>query len=150
MTGEGDGITIGIVAGEASGDALAAELIGAVRARVPAARFAGIAGPQMISAGCEAWYPMSMLSLRGYVEVASRVPALIATRVNSLHQPRYYSERRVGDSRTGLELSLRLFMILDSCCSLTRSLICGQCIQKVSALRSSAKVQAKGASANSA
>ena len=79
--GEGDeGIRIGIVAGEASGDALAADLIRAVRARVPAARFVGIAGPQMISAGCEAWYPMSMLALRGYVEVASRVPALITVR----------------------------------------------------------------------
>jgi len=78
---EGDeGIRIGIVAGEASGDALAADLIRAVRARVPAARFAGIAGPQMISAGCEAWYPMSMLSLRGYVEVAARVPALFRVR----------------------------------------------------------------------
>jgi lipid-A-disaccharide synthase len=80
VTGEGDGITIGIVAGEASGDALAAELIGAVRARVPAAHFAGVAGPQMISAGCEAWYPMSMLALRGYVEVASRVPELMSVR----------------------------------------------------------------------
>jgi lipid-A-disaccharide synthase len=79
--GQGDEeIRIGIVAGEASGDALAAELIRAVRARVPAARFAGIAGPQMIAAGCEAWYPMSLLSLRGYVEVASRVPALFRVR----------------------------------------------------------------------
>ena len=79
--GEGDGgITIGIVAGEASGDALAADLIRAVRDRLPTARFAGIAGPQMISAGCEAWYPMSMLSLRGYVEVLSRVPELIRVR----------------------------------------------------------------------
>jgi lipid-A-disaccharide synthase len=77
---EGDGITIGIVAGEASGDALAAELIRAVRARLPIARFVGIAGPQMTSAGCEAWYPMSLLSLRGYVEVASRVPALFRIR----------------------------------------------------------------------
>ena len=79
--GEGDGkIIIGIVAGEASGDALAADLIRAVRDRLPAARFAGIAGPQMISAGCEAWYPMSMLSLRGYVEVLSRVPELFRVR----------------------------------------------------------------------
>jgi lipid-A-disaccharide synthase len=79
--GEGDGgITIGIVAGEASGDALAADLIRAVRDRLPTARFAGIAGPQMISAGCEAWYPMSMLSLRGYVEVLSRVPELFRVR----------------------------------------------------------------------
>src|SRR5215475_14861853 len=79
--GEGDeGITIGIVAGEASGDALAAELIRAVRLRLPAARFAGIAGPQMVSAGCEAWYPMSKLALRGYVEVLSQLPELVRIR----------------------------------------------------------------------
>ena len=35
-------ITIGIVAGEASGDTLGAELIYAVRERIPGARFAGI------------------------------------------------------------------------------------------------------------
>jgi lipid-A-disaccharide synthase len=79
--GEGDeGITIGIVAGEASGDALGAALIRAVRARLPEARFVGVAGPQMLSAGCEAWYPMSMLSLRGYVEVLSKVPGLFRMR----------------------------------------------------------------------
>ena len=79
--GEGDEeITIGIVAGEASGDALGAELISAVRRRLPAARFVGIAGPQMVSAGCEAWYPMSALSLRGYVEVLSHLPGLMRVR----------------------------------------------------------------------
>jgi len=88
VTGEGEGITIGNVAGDASGDAVAAELIGAVRARVPTVRFAGIAGPQMITAGCEAWYPMSMLSLRGYVEVASRVPALMRVRRALKHRLR--------------------------------------------------------------
>ena len=56
------------------------DLIRAVRDRLPTARFAGIAGPQMISAGCEAWYPMSILSLRGYVEVLSRVPELFRVR----------------------------------------------------------------------
>jgi lipid-A-disaccharide synthase len=76
----GEEITIGIVAGEASGDALGADLISAVRERLPAARFAGIAGPQMVSAGCEAWYPMSKLALRGYVEVLSRVPELVGIR----------------------------------------------------------------------
>jgi lipid-A-disaccharide synthase len=76
----GEGITIGVVAGEASGDALAADLIRAVHARLPAARFVGIAGPQMVSAGCEAWYPMAMLSLRGYVEVLARLPELFRVR----------------------------------------------------------------------
>jgi lipid-A-disaccharide synthase len=76
----GEGVTIGIVAGEASGDALGAELVRAVRARIPAARFAGIAGPRMEAAGCEAWYPMSRLALRGYAEVVSELPALLLIR----------------------------------------------------------------------
>jgi lipid-A-disaccharide synthase len=74
------GVTIGIVAGEASGDALAATLIHAVRERVPQARFVGVAGPRMEDAGCEAWYPLEMLSVRGFVEVASRVPQLVRLR----------------------------------------------------------------------
>ncbi len=76
----GEGVTIGIVAGEASGDALGAELVGAVRARLPRVRFAGIAGPRMEAAGCDAWYPMSRLALRGYAEVAAQLPALMFIR----------------------------------------------------------------------
>jgi len=73
-------VTIGIVAGEASGDALAATLIGAVRARLPQARFVGVAGPRMEAAGCEAWYPLETLAVRGFVEVLSRIPQLVALR----------------------------------------------------------------------
>lgn len=73
-------VTIGIVAGEASGDALAATLIQAVRARIPHARFVGVAGPKMEQAGCEAWYPVEMLSVRGLVEVVSHLPELLALR----------------------------------------------------------------------
>jgi len=73
-------VTIGIVAGEASGDALAATLIRAVRARLPHARFVGIAGPQMQAAGCETWYPMETLAVRGLVEVLARLPELVAVR----------------------------------------------------------------------
>jgi lipid-A-disaccharide synthase len=73
-------VTIGIVAGEASGDALGAELIHAVRGRIAGVRFAGIGGPRMESAGCEIWYPMSKLSLRGYAEVVTHLPELIGIR----------------------------------------------------------------------
>jgi lipid-A-disaccharide synthase len=76
----GEGVTIGIVAGEASGDALGANLIDAVRARLPTARFVGIAGPRMEAAGCEAWYPLSRLALRGYAEVIGELPALMLIR----------------------------------------------------------------------
>jgi lipid-A-disaccharide synthase len=76
----GEGVTIGIVAGEASGDALGAQLVEAVRARLPAARFVGIAGPRLEAAGCEAWYPMARLALRGYTEVITALPALLRIR----------------------------------------------------------------------
>ena len=73
-------VTIGIVAGETSGDALAATLIHAVRARLPDARFVGIAGPKMQAAGCEAWYPLETLAVRGFVEVVNRLPELVRIR----------------------------------------------------------------------
>ncbi len=72
--------TVGIVAGEASGDALGAALIEALRARIPQVRFVGIAGPQMEAAGCEPWYPLEALSVRGIVEVLGRIPQLVAIR----------------------------------------------------------------------
>ncbi|MEO8676170.1 MAG: lipid-A-disaccharide synthase [Casimicrobiaceae bacterium] len=73
-------VTIGIVAGEASGDALAALLIAAVRARIPHARFVGVAGPKMLAAGCEAWHPLEALSVGGITEVLARLPEIVAIR----------------------------------------------------------------------
>ncbi|HQR10473.1 MAG TPA: lipid-A-disaccharide synthase [Casimicrobiaceae bacterium] len=74
------GITIGIVAGEASGDALAATLIRAVRARHPDIRFVGVAGPQMEAAGCDAWFSVERLAVRGFVEVIAHLPQLFRLR----------------------------------------------------------------------
>src|SRR5437899_11717511 len=79
-------VTIGIVAGEASGDALAAQLIRAVSERIPEARFVGIGGPRMESAGCEIWYPLSKLALRGYVEVLAHLPELFGIRRETLRR----------------------------------------------------------------
>ena len=73
-------MTIGIVAGEPSGDALGATLIQAVRERMPHARFVGVAGPKMRAAGCEPWFPLETLSVAGFVEVLSRLPELLALR----------------------------------------------------------------------
>ncbi len=71
---------IGLVAGEASGDALGAGLIRAIRARVPQARFEGVAGPQMVAAGCEAWEPAESLAVMGLVEPLRHVPRLLRLR----------------------------------------------------------------------
>ena len=73
-------VTVGIVAGEASGDALGATLIAAVRERMPHVRFAGIAGPKMAAAGCDVWEPSESLAVRGLVEVVRHLPKLVAIR----------------------------------------------------------------------
>ena len=63
-------LTIGVVAGEPSGDLLGSHLIRSLRERVPHARFTGIGGPRMQAAGMEVLYPLEKLAVRGYVEVA--------------------------------------------------------------------------------
>ena len=58
-----------MVAGEASGDQLAAPLIAALQARRKPTLFAGIGGPRMQALGFQSHYPMEKLSVRGYAEV---------------------------------------------------------------------------------
>jgi lipid-A-disaccharide synthase len=58
-----------MVAGEASGDQLAAPLMAALKARRNPILFAGIGGPRMQALGFESHYPMEKLSVRGYAEV---------------------------------------------------------------------------------
>ena len=69
-----------IVAGETSGDNLAAGLIAALRARRPELEFAGVAGPRMVAAGCEAWAPAERLAVMGLVEVLRHLPDLVRLR----------------------------------------------------------------------
>ncbi len=73
-------LRIGIVAGEASGDTIAAGLITAIRAQVPDAEFEGIAGPRMAAAGCRSLFPMERLSVMGLTEVLVHLPGLLAMR----------------------------------------------------------------------
>lgn len=71
---------IAIVAGEASGDLLGSHLIQSIRARLPHARFVGIAGPKMQSAGAETLFPMEKLAVRGYVEVLRHLREILRIR----------------------------------------------------------------------
>ena len=71
---------ISMVAGEPSGDMLAALLLGNLRARWPDLRAAGIGGAHMVERGFEAWWPVEKLSVRGYLEVLPRLPELLRIR----------------------------------------------------------------------
>jgi lipid-A-disaccharide synthase len=61
-------VRIAMVAGEASGDLLAAHLMAALKKRLPEAVFCGIGGPGMEGKGFDAWWPMEKLSVMGYVD----------------------------------------------------------------------------------
>ncbi len=72
--------TIGIVAGETSGDLLGSQLIAALKKILPDVRFEGIGGPRMEAAGMDVWYPLEKLAVRGYVEVLRHFAEIIGIR----------------------------------------------------------------------
>ncbi len=73
-------LRVGLVAGEASGDTLGADLIHALRRQVPDTQFFGIAGPKMQSAGCESWEPAESLAVMGLFEIVRDLPRLLRLR----------------------------------------------------------------------
>ena len=71
-----------LVAGEASGDLLAAGLVRELAARFPGARFAGIGGPQLRAAGMDTWHDCSELAVMGLAEVLRHLPRLLRLRAS--------------------------------------------------------------------
>jgi lipid-A-disaccharide synthase len=65
-----------LIAGEQSGDALGARLMRAILRRRPDATFAGIGGGAMAAEGCASLFPMSDLSLMGFLEVLPKLRQL--------------------------------------------------------------------------
>jgi len=80
-----------IVAGEASGDILGANLIRALKQLFPDAIFEGIGGPQMQAESFKSLYEMDRLSVMGLVEPLKRLPELLRIRRNIV---RRYSNNR--------------------------------------------------------
>jgi lipid-A-disaccharide synthase len=71
---------VAIVAGEASGDYLAAGLIRSLRTRQPDLQVEGVGGEQMRQAGCTLLYPLDRLAVMGLVEVLGSYFGLLRLR----------------------------------------------------------------------
>jgi lipid-A-disaccharide synthase len=69
-------LRVGLLAGEASGDTLGADLIHSLRKLAPDAKFFGVAGPKMQAAGCEVWEPAESFAVMGLFDVLRDLPRL--------------------------------------------------------------------------
>jgi len=103
---------IGLVAGEASGDLLGAGLIREIRARIPDATFEGVAGPAMVTEGCDAWAPSETLAVMGLVEPLRHLPRLLRLRRHLVRRwtespPAVFVRIDAPDFNLGLEVRLR-------------------------------------------
>ena len=104
----GDLLKIGMVAGEASGDLLAASVLEALGAAFPGGpagaegrlQVAGIGGPAMARYGFDCWWPSELLAVHGYAAALKVYPKLLMIR------------RRLGERM--LRWPARLFIGIDA------------------------------------
>jgi lipid-A-disaccharide synthase len=76
-------LRVGMVAGETSGDLLAASVLEGLQRQLGSAdrlQAAGIGGPAMAARGFDAWWQSEELAVRGYAEVLREYPRLRAVR----------------------------------------------------------------------
>ena len=73
-------VRIALVAGEASGDQLAAGLIKELKVSYPGCEIFGVAGPAMKAEGCEVWFDSEELAVMGLAEVLRHLPRIYSLR----------------------------------------------------------------------
>jgi lipid-A-disaccharide synthase len=106
-------LRVAMVAGEPSGDLLAASLLEGLNERLPAGtQFNGIGGPRMTAAGFDAHWPMDKLTVRGYVEALKHIPEILGIRNELKRQllaepPSVFIGVDAPDFNFGLEHALR-------------------------------------------
>jgi lipid-A-disaccharide synthase len=101
-----------MVAGETSGDMLAAHLMAALVKREPRLSFRGIGGPRLIAQGFESLFPMERLAVRGYFEVLRHYRGIMRirdqlARLLLADPPRVFIGVDASDFNLGLERRLR-------------------------------------------
>lgn len=104
-------IRIGVVAGEPSGDVLAAGMLSEIKRRHPDAIIEGIGGPHMQAAGCRSLFDMETLSVMGLVEVLKHLPAILKVKRELLA----YFEKNPPDVFIGVDapdFNLRIEAVL--------------------------------------
>jgi lipid-A-disaccharide synthase len=102
-------ISVALVAGEVSGDMLAARLLAGLRPHLPAARFHGIGGPRMAEQGFISDLPMDTLTVRGLFEVIPRYREI--KRIQDGLRDRLLAERPavfIGADYPGFNLGLEM------------------------------------------
>jgi lipid-A-disaccharide synthase len=100
-------VTVAVVAGEVSGDMLAARLLAGLRPHLPHARFHGIGGPRMMEQGFESDIPMDKLTIRGLFEIIPKYREL--KRIQNALRDRLLAERPsvfIGADYPGFNLGL--------------------------------------------
>ena len=73
---------LGLVAGEPSGDLIAARVLAGVQQADASVRAEGIGGPQLAQQGLVLWHPMQALTVFGYLDALKQVPTLVRTYLN--------------------------------------------------------------------
>ena len=107
--GAATGQSVAMVAGEVSGDMLAARLIAGLRPQLPQARFHGIGGPRMIEQGFASALPIESLAVGRMLEIIPRYRAIKA--IQNTMRDRLLAERPavfIGADYPGFNLGLEM------------------------------------------
>jgi lipid-A-disaccharide synthase len=102
-------VSVAVVAGEVSGDMLAARLLAGLRPHLPEARFHGIGGPRMAEQGFVSDLPMDKLTVRGLLAVIPRYREIKA--IQNALRDRLLAERPavfIGADYPGFNLGLEM------------------------------------------
>jgi len=102
-------LSLALVAGEVSGDLLAARLLAGLRPQLPGARFHGIGGPRMIEQGFVSDLPIDVLAVGRMFEILPRYRAIKA--VQNALRDRLIAEKPavfIGADYPGFNLGLEM------------------------------------------